>query len=72
MRLVLPGASVVTIVQAPSLAQSPEAVVIVAQAITVRIEGATQGSGVLVKREGNNYTVLTAWHVIASNNARRG
>lgn len=38
-----------------------------AKQITVRIEGATQGSGVLVKKEGNTYTVLTAWHVISSN-----
>lgn len=36
-----------------------------AQAITVRIEGATQGSGVLVKREGSRHTVLTAWHVVS-------
>lgn len=46
-------------------AQSAEAVAKVAQAITVRIEGATQGSGVLVKRDGNRYTVLTAWHVVS-------
>ena len=39
----------------------------IAKAITVRIEGATQGSGVLVKREGNRYTVLTAWHVVSGN-----
>ncbi len=45
--------------------QSAEAVAKIAQAITVRIEGATQGSGVLVKREGNRYTVLTAWHVVS-------
>ena len=45
--------------------QSAEAVAKLAQAITVRIEGATQGSGVLVKREGNRYTVLTAWHVVS-------
>lgn len=51
--------------QTPSNAQSAEAVARVAQAITVRIEGATQGSGVLVKREGNRYTVLTAWHVVS-------
>lgn len=51
--------------QAPAQAQSAEAVGKVAQAITVRIEGATQGSGVLVKREGNRYTVLTAWHVVS-------
>jgi tetratricopeptide (TPR) repeat protein/S1-C subfamily serine protease len=41
-----------------------EAIARIAQAITVRIEGATQGSGVLVNREGNRYTVLTAWHVV--------
>ena len=51
--------------QAPAQAQSAEAVAKVAQAITVRIEGATQGSGVLVKRDGNRYTVLTAWHVVS-------
>ena len=50
---------------APVHAQTAEAVTKVAQAITVRIEGATQGSGVLVKRDGNRYTVLTAWHVVS-------
>jgi S1-C subfamily serine protease len=44
---------------------STEAIAQIAQAITVRIEGATQGSGVLVKREENRYTVLTAWHVVS-------
>ena len=53
------------VAQAPAQAQSAEAVAKVAQAITVRIEGATQGSGVLVKRDGNRYTVLTAWHVVS-------
>jgi len=51
--------------EAPAQAQSQEAVGKVAQAITVRIEGATLGSGVLVKRDGNRYTVLTAWHVVS-------
>ena len=59
----------VFIAQAPVRAQTAEEVGRIAKAITVRIEGATQGSGVLVKREGNTYTVLTAWHVISSNNA---
>jgi len=53
------------VAQQPAAAQSAEAVAKVAQAITVRIEGATQGSGVLVKRDGNRYTVLTAWHVVS-------
>jgi S1-C subfamily serine protease len=56
---------VLLVAQAPAQAQSAEAVAKTAQAITVRIEGATQGSGVLVKREGNRYTVLTAWHVVS-------
>ena len=42
----------------------PEAVADIANKITVRIEGATQGSGVLVKKKGNIYTVLTSWHVL--------
>jgi len=51
--------------QGSAQAQSQEAVGKIAQAITVRIEGATQGSGVLVMRDGNRYTVLTAWHVVS-------
>jgi len=39
--------------EAPAQAQSQEAVGKVAQAITVRTEGATQDSGVLVERDGN-------------------
>ena len=58
------GATVLS-VQVSGHAQSSEAVGKIAAAITVRIEGATQGSGVLVKREGNRYTVLTAWHVVS-------
>ena len=47
----------------------PEIVADIANKITVRIEGATQGSGVLVKKQGNLYTVLTSWHVIKDNNS---
>ena len=50
--------------RAPAQAQNAEAVAKIADTIAVRLEGATQGSGVLVKREGNRYTVLTAWHVV--------
>jgi hypothetical protein len=56
--------STLLLAQSSAQAQTAEAVAKVAQSITVRIEGATQGSGVLVKREGNLYTVLTAWHVV--------
>ena len=58
------------VAEAPAQAQSAEAVGRVAEAITVRIEGAIQGSGVLVKRDGNRYTVLTAWHVVSSQGPR--
>ena len=50
--------------EASAQTQTAEMVAKIAQLIAVRIEGATQGSGVLVKREGNRYTVLTAWHVV--------
>ena len=46
-----------------------EQVADIAKSITVRIEGAsTPASGVLVHREGNRYTVLTAWHVVSAQN----
>lgn len=51
----------------PAAAQDASAVARIAKAITVRIEGATQGSGVIVKKKGNRYTVLTAWHVVSGN-----
>ena len=53
--------------QSPAMAKDALAVAKVAKAITVRIEGSTQGSGVIVKKEGNRYTVLTAWHVVSGN-----
>lgn len=50
-----------------ALAQDASTVARIAKSITVRLEGATEGSGVLVKKESNRYTVLTAWHVVESN-----
>jgi S1-C subfamily serine protease len=55
----------VILMTASANAQNTEAVAKIAQRITVHIEGATQGSGVLLKRDGNRYTVLTAWHVVS-------
>ena len=37
----------------------------IAVAVSVRIESATLGSGVLVRRDSDRYTVLTAWHVVS-------
>ncbi|NJL79459.1 MAG: trypsin-like peptidase domain-containing protein [Richelia sp. SM2_1_7] len=36
----------------------------IAQKITVRISGPKPGSGVIVDKQGNTYTVLTNWHVV--------
>lgn len=36
----------------------------IARAITVRIDGPLPGSGVIVERLGNTYTVVTNWHVV--------
>ncbi len=47
-----------------AFAQDPAKIATTAKAITVRIEGATLGSGVIIKRDGDLYTILTAWHVI--------
>lgn len=61
--------SALLLTPAAAKAQSAEAVARIAQAITVRLEGVgSPGSGVLVKREGNRYTVLTAWHVVSGQN----
>ena len=39
----------------------------IAPQVTVRIDGCASGSGVIVKKAGNTYSVLTARHVIESN-----
>ena len=52
-------------------AEDAEALGRIAQAITVRIEGTTQASGVLIKKEGNLYTVLTSWNVLINKYGRQ-
>ena len=61
----LAGAIVlISIHSLPAKAKDLSDVAETAKQVSVRIEGATQGSGVIVSKEGNMYTVLTAWHVI--------
>lgn len=63
------AAGMLLVSEAAAQAQSAEAVARVSEAITVRLEGVgSPGSGVLVRREGNRYTVLTAWHVVSAQN----
>ena len=39
---------------------------VIAKSITVRIESQNPGSGVLIKKEGDTYTILTAAHVVGT------
>ncbi|WP_232192778.1 trypsin-like peptidase domain-containing protein [Synechococcus sp. BL107] len=61
------AASAVVLAPNAAVAQDASNIARIAKEITVRVEGATQGSGVIVKKDGNTYTVLTAWHVLKSN-----
>ena len=36
----------------------------IADQVTVKIDGIKQGSGVVISKDGDRYTVLTAWHVV--------
>jgi WD40 repeat protein len=46
------------------VALSPADVNAIAKQIMIRIDGANTGTGVIVDRQGNTYTVLTNWHVV--------
>ncbi len=40
----------------------------IAKTVTVRIDGANTGSGVIIEQQGNRYVVLTNWHVVSGDN----
>jgi S1-C subfamily serine protease len=42
----------------------------IAKTITVRIDGANSGSGVIIEHRGNRYVVLSNWHVVSSGELR--
>ena len=65
--LVLGTIAITSLFLRPASAQDASPISKFADQTTVRIEGATQGSGVIVNRDGNKYTVLTAWHVLSPN-----
>ncbi|QYX30792.1 trypsin-like peptidase domain-containing protein [Sphaerospermopsis torques-reginae] len=63
--------AVIIVVQTPSATALQQSEInTIAKKITVRIEGNTQefgktyGSGIIIKKQGNQYTVLTNWHVV--------
>jgi tetratricopeptide (TPR) repeat protein len=62
----------VALVQNVAIAKSAPEINQIAQAITVRIAvGAENGSGILLQRDGDVYTVLTAAHVLMGEAAER-
>lgn len=61
------GASLSITMTAASWAVSSAKINTLAKSVTLRIQGATSsGSGVLVQKAGNTYTLLTAAHVLAA------
>lgn len=61
------GTTVLALVQTqPVAALSATQINAIARQITVLIDGQNPGSGVMIKREGNRFTVLTARHVVAT------
>jgi S1-C subfamily serine protease len=72
MSMLLGTGVALVMMQSPVTAKSAEEVGEIARAITVKIETKTSdgrnpgGSGVILKREGDTYTVLTAAHVLPS------
>lgn len=60
---VLLGTAIV-IVQPVATALTPSEVSEIAKQITVSIDGANTGSGVIIEHQGNVYNVVTCWHVV--------
>lgn len=61
------GSLVSTFFTSPVNAKDTKNNLEIARAITVRVEGATQGSGVITSKTDGTYSVLTAWHVLKPN-----
>jgi tetratricopeptide (TPR) repeat protein len=60
----------IVLIQSVAAAKTPVEVNKTAQAMTVMIVGENQGSGVILQQQGNVYTVLTAAHVVKSEQYR--
>lgn len=60
------GVAAVALAPQPSQALSPDQISGIAKQVTVLIDGQNPGSGVIIGRNGSTYTVLTAFHVVAT------
>lgn len=61
---ILCGSAIGIVQMQVAVALTPTEIYAIAQKITVRIDGTSTGSGVIIEREGNNYTVMTNRHVV--------
>lgn len=61
----LTSASLMLSIPEKAEAKTASEIANISKEITVLIEGVQGGSGVLIKRIGNRYTVLTAWHCVS-------
>ena len=62
--ILLGAASVIVLHQATVAQTQAEVIEEIAKQITVRIDGPKNGTGVIIDKQGNTYTVLTNWHVV--------
>jgi Trypsin-like peptidase domain len=62
--IILLGATLTIIQPLVAAALKPDEIYPIAQQITVKIDGANTGSGVIIERQGNTYTVVTNRHVV--------
>ncbi|WP_235597395.1 serine protease, partial [Cylindrospermopsis raciborskii] len=53
----------ITISSSISFALRPKEIADIATQVTVRLSGPDQGSGVIINKDGNTYTVLTNSHI---------
>jgi hypothetical protein len=60
------AATIVSVQITAASALEPTQISEAAQKFTVMITGDCEGSGVLIERQGENYTVLTANHVVTT------
>ena len=67
MLVLVPAVAFQLFIIQSALAKIPQRILKTASEITVQIKGAIDGSGVIIKSKDNEYTVLTAWHVVQGN-----
>lgn len=62
--LLLGIVTTITLQSQSVLALEPAEVSAKAKEFTVQIDGEETGTGTIIERNGNSYTVITCWHVI--------